>query len=225
MTYKMKLEIIAPNVFHVLFNKTNLACRTFMRFQEYYESQNEEFRTRPFSRKEFRDWYMKFYKQTTFTYEADWAGFNIPSYILKPFYDGDFDPLAKCEQDLLDLFKGLEGTNYYVIGSGIKGTDKDVLAHETAHGLWYTNKKYREAQQAAMANIPKNTIQKIEQVLKTQGYAETVMEDEVHAYLLASRTFLTKRKIKVTPIRESLKNMEQIYLRHAKVPLAHRIIS
>jgi hypothetical protein len=58
------------------------------------------------------DWYAERYGN--FTYYQDWAGFNVPSTALQPFYEGRFDPLSEKEKALLRLFNGLR-ERFYVI--------------------------------------------------------------------------------------------------------------
>ncbi len=60
------------------------------------------------------DWYAKRYGN--FTYYEDWAGFNVPSTAMQPFYEGKFDPLSEKERQLLQLFEGTLSERFYVIG-------------------------------------------------------------------------------------------------------------
>lgn len=68
-------------------NQKELAS-TFVRFQEHYES--PEFAGKTFSLEEFKEWYIKNSEKGRetgeFTYYEDWSGFNIPSYVMRPFY-------------------------------------------------------------------------------------------------------------------------------------------
>ena len=72
---------------------------TFLRFQEHYGS--PRFRGRRFTLEEYMDWYAAEYGG--FTYFDDWEGFNIPSWVLSPFRNGEFDPLLRKEKKLLDV--------------------------------------------------------------------------------------------------------------------------
>ena len=124
------------------------------------------------------DWYAQRYGN--FTYYEDWAGFNVPSSALKPFYEGKFDPLSEKEKELLRLFKGLR-ERFYVIG--VYGSDgKDSLTYELAHALYFTDDRYRKAVQKAMRGY-KTT--KLARQIAAAGYANHVIRDEIHAYLIA----------------------------------------
>ena len=95
----MKLEELIENIYHVSFPTRKEAASTFLRFQEHYES--PQFRGKIFSLDEFKEWYTanseKGKAKGKFTYYDDWGGFNIPSYILEPFYKGLFNPLSEKE--------------------------------------------------------------------------------------------------------------------------------
>jgi len=106
---------------------------------------------------EFKEWYTQNSpegkKKGEFTYYMDWAGFNIPSYILKPFYDGKFDPLSVREQEFLKFFEDKQ-EKFYVIGT-TGDTELYALRHETAHGLFYTNEDYRREVLGVLDEIDK----------------------------------------------------------------------
>lgn len=170
----VKKKEILPKIFLLEFdNQVNLMT-TFCRFQEHYES--PEFRGRIFSLDEFKEWYAKTYGE--WSYYTDWNGCNIPSYILKPFIEGKFDPLTQEEQKLVNLFKNLDHP-YYVIGVH---KEHDALLHETAHGLYYTNEEYKKKVDDVLKNYETDDFEK--ELLKI-GYCEEVLADEVHAYALS----------------------------------------
>ena len=103
----MKVKEIIKNIFHISFSTQHELASTFLRFQEYYES--PKFRGKIFSFYEYKKWYTanspKGKKTGKFTYYKDWGGFNIPSYVLKPFYQGKFNPLSNKEKKFLRAFK------------------------------------------------------------------------------------------------------------------------
>ena len=151
---------------------------TFLRFQEHYES--PQFRKKIFTLEEFMDWYAT--ERGNFTYYGDWSGFNVPSWVLKPFFDGLFNPLSNKEQALLDVLKDVKD-DYYVIGvSNEIGIQDALLKHEFLHGLFYTVPHYRSDVQETLRALD---ISKICSALGSKaGYAPEVFEDETHAYAL-----------------------------------------
>lgn len=148
---------------------------TFMRFQEYYESPNPDFKGKIFTQGQLRKWYSESYG--TNTYHHDWTGFNIPSSVLTPFKDGLFDPLTDQENHLLELFR-YRNDNFYIIGAQNAAT----LRHELSHALYASNEKYRNE----INRFLKHNRQKIKKASKyilDKGYCEEVLFDELQAYI------------------------------------------
>lgn len=165
--------------------------RTFLRFQERYESPNPKFRSKPFTRAEFRVWYEK--EHGSFSYYTDWSGCNLPSTILTPFFRGEFNPLTKAEKKLLSFFRDKRGL-FYVIGTFGKGTL--AMEHEICHALFFVDKRYRAAaSRAVRAYWPK--LKSLRKWLAASGYAEKVLVDECHAYVSADYDWLLKNGINV----------------------------
>lgn len=158
---------------------------TFLRFQEHYES--PKFRGRVFSWEEFMDWYAK--QKGNFTYFQDWAGFNIPSCVLTPFYAGKFDPLTKKEKKLLETFQTVRG-NFYVIGTR-RNEKTDTLSHEITHGLFYCYPDYRKSVRQCIRRFNTSVIR--EELLEF-GYHPAVVADEINAYMLCGADRLKKTK-------------------------------
>lgn len=166
-----KTEII-KNVYLLQFEKELDMSKTFIRFQEYYES--PKFKNKIFTLSEYKEWYIK--EKGQFSYYYDWGGFNIPSYILKPFYNGKFNPLSHKEKILLKLFKNINN-DFYIISV----CNKDNLIHELAHALFYTNKQYKKE----VINILKKfNMTNYKNELFSIGYHNDVLLDEIHAYAL-----------------------------------------
>ncbi len=187
------------NRIHLLiFDTQKEVASTFLRFQEHYES--PEFRGKIFSLEEFKRWYIQNSpngKQTgKFTYYFDWNGFNIPSSVLKPFYQGRFDPLSEQERKFLERFKD-ELEPFYVIGVHKETKNlNSYLRHEIAHGLFFTDEDYRNEVLKLLSQFDTEHIK--EELSSKAGYHEQVLDDEVHAHSIA-----TGRKLKI-PIPQEL---------------------
>src|SRR6478736_5772065 len=126
----MRRRKVADGIYHLQADTNKELALTFMRFQEHYES--PKFRNKVFSVGEFKDWYRTEYG--SFSYVADWSGFNIPSYILNPFQAGLFHPLTRAEKALLRLIDKIAHP-FYIIGTS-KESPTDVH-HELAHALYH----------------------------------------------------------------------------------------
>lgn len=178
MFRKIKL---ADKVLLLIYDTQRELASTFLRFQEYYES--PKFKGKYFTLEEFAKWYVE--QKGSFTYYEDWIGFNIPSKILKPFYEGKFDPLSFKEKQLLESLKYEEGV-FYLIGIHKEAYDiQNLLKHELAHSFYYTDKNYRERVDAI---LEKFDLEAVKQALRnTRGYEENVLLDEIQAQSVSGR--------------------------------------
>ena len=151
---------------------------TLLRFQEFYES--PKFQGTLFTLAEFKDWYTK--EKGSFSYYSDWNGFNFPSTVLTKFNEGLFNPLSESEEKILSLLQEEKGC-FYVIGIHKQGKP-DTLIHEIGHALFFTNVEYRNQ---VLIQIDKYDLSQLTLWLKESGgYADSVINDELHAYSLAS---------------------------------------
>jgi hypothetical protein len=217
---KIKHETLTERIHLLVFDTQLDLTSTFLRFQEHYES--PKFRGKIFSLDTFKRWYIQNSpegkKKKEFTYYTDWNGFNIPSYILKPFYSGKFDPISKQERQFLEIFKD-EPEPFYIIGihKEIKNLSA-FIKHEIAHGLFYTDKTYKSE---VLAVLSRFDIEPLKAELRSKaGYHERVLEDECHAYSIDSI-----KKLK-TPVPKELSNkLKQIYRKYLKKNEIHLSLS
>lgn len=212
----MKLVKLFKNIYSVNFPTRRSLASTFLRFQEFYES--SEFKGKIFTLKEYKKWYAVNSpggkKTGKFTYYQDWGGFNIPTYVLKPFYQGKFDPLSSKEKKFLELFKGKRG-KFYIIGTYGKVSEK-LLRHEIAHGLFYTNSAYKNGVLKILRNVDKKTILKINNYLSSGSYHPEVWVDENNAYILSNLGELEKVGIDVSKLEEVNKKLNNLLDEHLK---------
>ncbi len=175
---KITKHILTDKIILLRFANESDVARTFLRFQEHYES--PRFAGLVFTHGEFKRWYKE--KFGKFNYYEEWYdGFNIPSSTLKKFYSGEFNPLTKREKIILNLLKEHDH-DYYIIAVHHK-EDKSIFRHELAHALFYTEEDYKKAVSGIME---KYDLKKLEKVLhKVDGYGKHVLRDEIQAYSVA----------------------------------------
>lgn len=149
--------------------------KTFIRFQEHYESPNPNFRGKIFTLGMVREWYS--IKYGADTYHHDWTGFNFPSRVLIPFKQGLFDPLTQEETELLNLFK-YRSDHFYIMGA----QNIDTLRHELCHALYDSNIKYR-TEIDNYINKHKKQLAKAKKYILDKGYSREVINDELQAYI------------------------------------------
>lgn len=190
------VEKIREGVYHAQFTSQRDLTTTFLRLQEHYES--PQFKNKIFTLQEFRTWYAAA-REGKFTYYTDWNGFNVPGHILKPFYEGAFNPLTYKEVALLDAVRAAVGKvedykSYYLLGT--HDGDPDALLHEAAHALYYLDREYRRL--ATKIVVPLAGRGELEDWLEKQGYNRDVWVDEIQAHLSADAAWLSER-IDISP--------------------------
>lgn len=159
---------------------------TFLRFQELHESADDSIRGQVFTVGQVRRAYAaaptvgpQFDYLGTAVSDGVWQGFNVPDYILQPFYDGLFDPLSDQERAFLELFRGMPKP-YYIIGTVERA---DTLLHELSHALFYVRPTYRKRVLAVWRKYSK-LAKAMKKYVLSQGYGNSpyVIADEANAY-------------------------------------------
>lgn len=218
----MDLEEIAENVYHLQFETQYDITSTLLRPQEYFES--PEFKGRIFTLEEFKIWYTanspNGQKTGEFTYYTDWNGFNFPSHVLDPFYDGAFNPLSDKERQFLNLFEERKNKPFYFIGTHReKPLDlKGDLKHELGHALFYASPAYRLEVLGVLEGMNKDHRREVVNYLaSTGGYHPDVFVDETHAHLLASLEKLKEKGgLDISKFTEVHRKLNELFDRHFK---------
>lgn len=195
------IKEILPGIFHVEFDSQFELAMTFLRAQEMYESDNDDFKDADFKIIDYMIWYAK--KRGGFSYTYDWAGFNIPdTYVWKSIDSairtGDYNTFDHTMQK---IGEEIGKKKFYLISTPSKNKEiKQVKAsrsagyfegvessfhHELAHALYYTDNDYREAMQKVVSGIHPKTLNKIYAWLKKKGYHTHIWDDEVQAYFVS----------------------------------------
>jgi hypothetical protein len=209
----MKIEKVVNSIYHLRFDTQYDLCSTFLRFQEHYES--PEFRGKIFTLKEFQQWYIRNSpggkKTGCFTYYEDWSGFNIPSKVFKSFIEGKFDPLTEKELFLIETIKNIKDKDFYIIGT-YGNNSLNTFRHEIAHGLFYTDYKYRKKVEKILNTIDNSEIEKITDYFKSSiGYHNEVFMDELNSYILCDLDFLKEKGIHSETLNEKHVELKKEY--------------
>jgi len=187
----MKVSKLTDNILLFEFKEKAEMAKTFLRFQEHYES--PEFKGKVFTVDEFKAWYTPYMKKKRFTYYSDWEGFNVPSYIFKTFLNGNFDPLSDREKALLAELPNTDEP-FYVIGT-LDG-DNESMKHELAHAMYYTDENYKKGVQNILLDWSKQLIP-LYKYFNENCYDVTVYADEANAYLIADYEVLIDDEVDV----------------------------
>lgn len=204
---KIKINKINDYVYHLIFRTQFDLTSTLIRFEEFYENSN--FKAKIFTLSEFKEWYKKHTGKKKFTYYQDWHGYNIPSNVLKPFYDGKFNPLTRKEKHILDLFKDIKG-EFFIIGTFLRDAGAaDTLRHELTHALFDKNKEYRKE---VIEYFKGKKFEDLEKLFEKWGYSKHVYRDEINAYLVNDLEYLKKKgKIEIEKYRKISKDLNAFY--------------
>ena len=180
-----------PGVFAVKVEDEYHRAMLFLRCQEHYESNLEGIRGSHFDIFEYMDKYRKWKGEFTFTYTQDWAGFNVPDYIVET-----------CTKHVLDARNGVFPTPYdYVMASiiesvkmqikgnkrwyllGVDSFESQTMDHEVAHGLYYVSPKYKKVTSNMVHSLPPGIYSGMKELLLHMGYCDEVISDEIQAFL------------------------------------------
>lgn len=202
--FKFKLS---NQIYMLEYKDNNDLASSFLRFQEYYES--PKFQGRIFTLGQYKAWYIK--KFGKFSYYEDWDGFDIPGHVLKPFYQGKFNPLTKKEKEILQIFRAIK-TPFYIIGVSLKKNlhlFKEEIKHELAHAMFYVDAAYKRE---VLSLLKKHNVSLIKEAIeKNIDYASRVVDDEMQAYIIADPEDLNCK------IPTALKvSLNGLYTKHSK---------
>ena len=184
MQIKYEIKELKRNIFTIIVPDTYHLAMLFCRCQEYYESPNENFRSKKFSIWDYIEWYSK-NNNNSFSYAEDWGGFNIPFEIMKDcMHNSDIENIYDVY--MLEIIKYIEdkkdqNTKSYVIG--VSELDGRTHEHETCHGLFYINEEYKKIANKITSTLDGSLYNNLKQILLDRGYTDSVIDDEIQAYL------------------------------------------
>ena len=225
MKIEYKIEEVRPNVFAVIVKDHYHRAMLFCRVQEYYESPNPEFRGKNFSIWDYIEWYSREHNDV-FTYTFDWGGFNIPLKTayncydkLREYetpYDKTMDEIIRTIEMKMFNKKNTRNWNAYIIGA--PSLDDDTFEHEVCHGLYATNKEYRELVDEVTIAIPFKDYQTFRKNLLKMGYNGIVIDDEIQAYLSTNYDYSKFSKgVSKKLCKELHKQYKQIFNRYENI--------
>ena len=224
---------VRPGVYHVTSDSAFDLAMTFLRPQEFYESDNSKIRGKQFNMIEYIRWYTKRSSCSSFNYAGDWGGFNVPSTavigsVYAVLHKEDCNIYDKAMYDLCEEI-GKKSPVFYLIGTMNKNSEvhrlidhmnNGVLDHELAHAFYYINQDYKKACDELIASMSDVTKKRIYKELKNLGYATQVWEDELQAYMVAGIEGLNGliRVMKITKelATEMLKSGNEVLVAAAK---------
>ncbi len=183
--FKGEVKEIHPKIFAVKIKDKYERGMLFCRYQEFYESPFEEIRGKKFTLETFMSLYRSKTKKETFTYPYDWTGYNIPSSVLMKSFNilenrNHYDDLMR---KIFLHCNRIARSKWYLLG--VDNFSSDVLKHELAHGLYYTNDDYKNEMGTLLKSIFKSDYNFMKRGLIKMGYRDDkeIIDDEIQAYL------------------------------------------
>jgi hypothetical protein len=204
----MSFEIkeLSPRIFLLEFtNQYDLAMH-FLRYQEFYESPNDDIRGKSFTILDAMEQYSKKYhpRKPVFSYPRDYVGFNIPHNIIQNVRELSIRDKNKYDAAMYNIYRKLKrqcgNKSFYIIGC--MRNDTAIIKHEYAHALFYTDASYRRTAKKLVAELLDKHRQPFVEWLSSEGgYAATVHVDETQAYFATGlphsfRVILPKRVLR-----------------------------
>lgn len=182
----------------------------FLRFEEHYES--PKFKGKVFTRSQFNAWYRKSKGKQRSTYATDWSGFNVPGWVFREFKrNSGFLPFSKEEQKLVDLLWTLPYGSYVIATAAYDEKEYDTFTHEMAHGFFATNETYRRQVIYLYDKFNCPALHKLCKMLLKSGYDQSVLLDEIQAYLIADASYLASEGINVASLDEFRYELVEYY--------------
>jgi hypothetical protein len=209
---------ITDKVYLLLFDELFDLCMHFLRYQEFYES--PKFAGKPFTIIEFMEFYAKNYGDGIFTYTKDWSGFNIPSNVIWQVHTAGIADHNKYDTAMMAVYNQISSNTHLIPGYtkhdtfyllGACKADTQVLGHELAHGLYFTNIKYRDEMTKHYRALPTDAVHNMNDYLTQLGYNPSVFEDELQAYMATGLPRELQLKINKLAI-----PFEKAFKKHAK---------
>ncbi|SRR5260221_3337953 len=172
----------AEQIYSLCFNDPYKLAMTFLRCQEYYESENPRFYRKKFTIVQYMDWY--FQKFGSFEYHKHWAGFNFPSVIVDEVDRLGIDDLNHYDlllKSICEMAKS-DANNDRVYLIGYKKGNKATLRHEISHGRFHLNGEYRVKIENLFAKLPVELQNRLYKAMVDTGYNQSSCVDEFQAY-------------------------------------------
>ncbi len=168
---------LTPKILEIRFDDTYELCNSSYLFSHHYE--DPHWNGKVFTRLELDEFYERNYDDAHH-WKKKWSGSNIPDYVFERFIMGDFVGLNDFELDLIQRVRGVSQPYYVIMTSN---SAKYTWNHEIAHAIWYTNSEYkRKAQEIVEQNRNLGYLDRAITCLREQGYADHVLNDELHVY-------------------------------------------
>ena len=183
---------IVPKVYCLTYDTRYNLCMSFVRIQEFYESQR--FKGKYFTLEDFMDYWSLEFGNGSFDYPSRWSGFNFPGKVLDNWISLFTVSNLRDKENIL-VNKILRKSKFdlkdiYVIGTHKDNKTKernDIIEHELAHAMYCIYPKYKQSCDKLISTLKSTKWGMVKYVqtagrLKDMGYCDDVIDDEIQAY-------------------------------------------
>jgi len=186
-----RIKRYRKDLYCVTFDKQYDLAMTFVRYQEFYESESSAFQGEYFKLDNFIRWYSLKHGKGSFTYPKDFNGFNLPGRLIgdiaRTLLESKYDHCTMYDLIMFKIVNEIKcqtgDWDFYLIGVCKKG-DKTTHKHEIVHGLYYLNSDYSDNVLRLIYSLPKQVRKIMYKALKNAGYGYNVYNDEINAYMV-----------------------------------------
>jgi len=183
------LEEIKPQIFVATFHQSYHMNMTFKRYNEGSGHDDSRWRLQAFTIHDFDEFYAKQGADLNNSYAEDWGGFMLSGKEIANVIKTGIPDLNKWDQVMMTIFSmcavEYPDLNFSLIGASrdVNEVDPTLLRHEIAHALYDIEPAYRQKMDRLFNKIPPDLLDRILQILKSWGYCDEHLVDEVQAYL------------------------------------------
>tara|TARA_R110000824_G_scaffold8450_4_gene38492 strand:+ start:81 stop:758 length:678 start_codon:yes stop_codon:yes gene_type:complete len=190
-----------PNIYSLRYSNQYDLCMSLVRVQEYYES--PEYKGKYFQLEEFMDYWAREHGEGCFNYPITWNGFNFPGYILNLWWKefAKYSDIRPREQELLEIFLSNVpfsewNKSYFIFVNENDEEMEQVLRHEIAHGLYFTNHEYRDKCNFLLKKVSGLSYNRGSKTILEMGYHKDVIDDELQAYWSTSDKLIETKSLR-----------------------------
>jgi len=188
----LRINAKTSEIFHLKFASSDEMILHMGRFSDYYESADKNLYRQKFTWENTIDNYRV---NRGHSYFEGASGINIPTSIISRMATEFGESLTVREKFIVSLMADIRisySNLKYVIATCGADDDIDEIAHELAHGFYYTDEVYKMRMDSYIRALPKRVTQEMHNWLDRQMYNPSVFTDELQAYMATGVNFEEK---------------------------------
>lgn len=194
---EIESSILFPKIYLLDFETRYDLCMSFVRFQEFYESDSNEIKGQYFSLEKYIDYWSNKFGNGVFDYTQRWTAFNIHGRTLNKWLEtfaASKDIREKEKEVLNSVCKLVDEENLtstrilndvYVIAAHKEDPERYkqiAIDHEMSHAFYSLYPEYKSKCLKLLGSVKDKPKKKAYKTLTNMGYTKEVINDEMQAY-------------------------------------------